>query len=353
VVTRRPIRVLVVDDSAFARLIISRLLDAEPDIEVVGFAGNGVEALPRIRELKPDVITLDVEMPLMDGVETLKRIMAECPTPTVMLSSLTAAGAAVTLECLAIGAVDFVTKTTSANPVGGEGGGDLRSKIRASAFAKVTPGSGLSDTPTRRFRPQRDIPSGRINKIVVIGSSTGGPKALTTVVPHLPVATDTAYLMVQHMPPGFTGPLAERLDRLSSVRVKEASDGDSILAGQALLAPGGWHMEVQRDGTVSLNESPPIHGVRPAIDMTMVSAVSTYAHRVHSVILTGMGSDGLEGSRQVKRAGGFVVAENELTCVVYGMPKVVIEAGLADRVALLDDVGSALSELLNGQARVA
>jgi len=353
VVERRPIRVLVVDDSAFARLIISRLLDAEPDIEVVGFAGNGVEALPRIHELKPDVITLDVEMPVMDGVETLKRIMAERPTPVVMLSSLTAAGAKVTLECLAIGAVDFVTKTTSANPVGGEGGGDLRDKIRASAFARVSAGSAVPDEPTKRYRPARSVQTGRVNKLVVIGSSTGGPKALTRVLPVLPLATDTAYLIVQHMPPGFTGPLAERLDRLSAVHVKEAADGDVIQAGQALLAPGGWHMEVQRDGKVTLNESPTIHGVRPAIDVTMVSAVSAYGHRVHGVILTGMGSDGLEGCRQIKRAGGLVVAEDERTCVVYGMPKTVVEAGLADRVALLDDVGGALGELLNGQAQVA
>jgi two-component system chemotaxis response regulator CheB len=353
VVARRPIRILVVDDSAFARLIISRLLDAEPDMEVVGFAGNGVEALPRIHELKPDVITLDVEMPVMDGVETLKRIMAERPTPVVMLSSLTEAGARVTLECLAIGAIDFVTKTTSANPVGGEGGGDLREKIRASAFARVSAGSGLSEAPVRRFTPPRKVQSGRVNKLVVIGSSTGGPKALTHVLPALPLSTDTAYLVVQHMPPGFTGPLAERLDRLSGVHVKEAEDGDVIQAGVALLAPGGWHMEVKRDGTVSLNESPTIHGVRPAVDVTMVSAVSVYGHRVHGVILTGMGSDGLEGCRQIKRSGGHVVAEDERTCVVYGMPKVVVEAGLADRVAQLDDVGGALGEVLDGQARVA
>lgn len=352
-VIRRPIRVLVVDDSAFARLIISRLIDAEPDMEVVGFAGNGAEALPRVHELKPDVITLDVEMPVMDGVEALKRIMAERPTPVVMLSSLTGAGAKITLECLAIGAIDFVTKTTSANPVGGEGGGDLREKIRASAYAKVAAGSTLREAPPRRFRPPANATPGRVNKLVVIGSSTGGPKALTYVLPTLPLATDTAYLIVQHMPPGFTGPLAERLDRISAVRVKEAEEGDRIQAGLALLAPGGLHMEVQRDGTVSLNDSPTIHGVRPAIDVTMVSAVGAFAHRAHAVILTGMGRDGLEGCRQVKLAGGVIVAEDEASCVVYGMPKVVIDAGLADRVALVDDVGSALGDVLSQHARVA
>jgi two-component system, chemotaxis family, protein-glutamate methylesterase/glutaminase len=329
------------------------MLDAEPDIEVVGFAGNGAEAVPLVKELKPDVVTLDVEMPVMDGVEALKRIMAECPTPVVMLSSLTEAGAAVTLECLAIGAVDFVTKTTSANPVGGEGGGDLRQKIRASAFARVSAGAGLLETAVRRFRPARSVPTGKLSKLVIIGCSTGGPKALTQVLPDLMLATDTAYLVVQHMPPGFTGPLAERLDKLSAVKVKEAADGDTIKAGQALLAPGGWHMEVERGGTVSLNESPPIHGVRPAIDITMVSAVGASSQAVHGVILTGMGSDGLEGCRQIKRAGGLVVAEDERSCVVYGMPKVVIEAGLADRVAMLGDIGGALDEIFHENKRVA
>ncbi len=338
------IRVLVVDDSAFMRLSISRGLNALPGIEVIGTARDGEEALEQILRLAPDVVTLDVEMPRLDGLGALRRIMAEHPRPVIMLSSLTAEGSFETVQALVIGAVDFVQKPANranVNAVMDE----LVQKIRWAVHARVP----APCPPNLSLTPNRAVPSGKPthsllknNRVVLIGSSTGGPRALNTVIPELPAGLPAAVLVVQHMPAGFTRSLAERLDSQSSLKVKEAEPGDRPEVGQVLVAPGGYHMTVDETGTIGLNKNPPVHGVRPAIDVTLASLVKKYGPSVISVILTGMGNDGTNGCALVHNAGGRVIAEDASTCVVYGMPRSVAEAGIVDEVTPLTDIARAI-----------
>jgi len=336
----KKIRVLIVDDSAFARLMISKHLALDSNIEVIGTARDGIDALEKIRVLKPDVITLDIEMPKMDGVTALERIMVDYPTPVVMLSALTAEGADVTIKSLEIGAVDFFLKQSIINPTGDdETNNELINKVKQAAKVDVTGVTtrlrNIMATLQRSSQKKisvRDAKMSKINKVVIIGSSTGGPRALYELVPNLPADLPAAILMVQHMPPKFTKSIAERLDELSQIRVKEAEPGDLVSLGQALIAPGGYHMCVRMNGQIVLNQDKPRCGLRPAVDVTMESAVKVYGSRCIGVILTGMGNDGTQGCAMLKAGGGKVLAEHESTCVVYGMPRSVVEAGLADRV---------------------
>jgi two-component system chemotaxis response regulator CheB len=324
--SREKIRVLVVDDSAFVRQALSRMIGSAPDMEVVGTAADGVEGLEKARALSPDVVTLDVKMPKMDGLVALQRIMAECPVPVLLLSSLTSEGADVTLRGLELGAVDFVDKSTVQGPMNLLALADeLQAKVRALAWARERPTPAVAPTQAREAPA---VVPGRV-EVVVIGASTGGPPALQQIIPALPADLDMAILVVQHMPVGFTRSLAERLDSLAAVRVKEAEPGDIPEVGQVLLAPGGFHMVLDSSGQVSLNQNQPVHGVRPSVDVTLASVVKQYGPASVSVILTGMGSDGTNGSALVHGAGGLVVAEDESTCVVYGMPRSVVEAGIA------------------------
>ncbi len=336
-------RVLIVDDSAFARVSISRQLGADPEIEIIGVARNGIEALEQLRALKPDVVTLDVEMPRMGGLQTLAHIMAEQPTPVVMLSSLTGAGTATTIRALELGAIDYFLKSSPAAPVGANGqGNDLVTKVKVASRVRgdrlrsvprrPTTQRGAKKPAYRRFSSQ--------DKMVVIGSSTGGPGALYDLVPRLPVSIPASVLLVQHMPAGFTKSLAERLNELSPMEVKEAENGDKVQTGQVLLAPGNYHMTVTPDGVVRLNQESPVLGLRPAVDVTMQSVASVYGASSIGVVLTGMGTDGTKGAAVIRGAGGRVAAQDEASSIVYGMPRSVAESGNVDRVVSLRRMAS-------------
>lgn len=341
------VKVLIVDDSSFARLSITRQLASDPGIEVVGSASNGIEALEKIRSLRPDVVTLDVEMPRMDGLQTLSHIMAEHPTPVVMLSSLTGEGTATTIHALELGAVDYYLKSTPASPVQSFGPGDsLGTKVKVAATVTgvrlrslvrtVEPYQATRTIPQEKRRFTRSATPPK--KTIVIGSSTGGPSALYEVLPNLPADIPASVLVVQHMPPSFTKSLADRLDQLSAVRVREAVTGDSLVAGQVLVAPGGYHMVVSADGKILLNQEEPVLGLRPAVDITMESTARVCGAATVGVILTGMGSDGTKGAAAIRSAGGKVTTQDEASCVVYGMPRSVVESGNSDSVVALSRI---------------
>jgi two-component system chemotaxis response regulator CheB len=348
------IKVLVVDDSAFARLAIARELRSASAISVIDSARDGLEAIEKIKALKPDVVTLDVEMPKMDGLATLGRIMAECPTPVVMISSLTGSGTEATIRALELGAVDFFLKNTLANPIGSEGGAsDLINKIILASRVKSARQQTFSSlSPVTEKTKAKAVSTVPADYVVVIGSSTGGPKALYQVVPRIPADIEAAVLLVQHMPPGFTNSLANRLNQLSNISVKEACAGDILYQGSAYMARGGYHMVVETGGVISLNQNPPVCNVRPSVDVAMESVARVYGKKVVGVILTGMGSDGTNGSRRIKARGGYVIAEDESTCVVWGMPKSVLESGSTDLVLTLpriaDGIADAVKRLSQG-----
>jgi two-component system chemotaxis response regulator CheB len=351
---RKKTRVLIVDDSAFARLTIARFLESDPELEVAGIARDGVDALEKITEVKPDVITLDVEMPRMDGLTALERIMAECPTPVVMLSALTAEGADVTIRALEIGAVDFFLKPSLINPVGdGDGSSELNNKIKSAVKIDVSRltykiKSILASSRTSpAARASQAIRNVKTNRLVIIGSSTGGPRALFEILPSIPGDLPAPVLIVQHMPPKFTRSMAERLNDISQLSVKEAEAGDRAVPGQALLAPGGFHMVVKKNGEIGLTQDKPRNGVRPAVDVTMESAVKVYGSRCVGVVLTGMGSDGTQGAAMIKAGGGSIIAEHESTAVIYGMPRSVVEAGLADKILPLNQVAGGIESYCN------
>jgi len=348
----KPIRVLVVDDSAFMRYLISKQLSADEAVEVVATARDGVDALEKVSKLGPDVVTMDLEMPRMDGLTALERLMAETPVPVILLSSLTREGAAVTIRGLELGAVDFVTKPSPVEAaVSDSTWQQLLAKVRTAAGLKARK-LRLGAAVPRRPKPLGTLPlpgkrPGGLRKVVIVGTSTGGPRALFEVVPRLPPDLPAAVLIVQHMPPGFTHSLANRLNDVSSIEVREASDGDIVRVGTALVAPGDFHMVVRRGNRVSLEKTPPLHGVRPAVDVTMESAASIYGPSTLGVVLTGMGSDGTSGAIAIRRSGGYVISEDETTCVVYGMPRSVREANATDRVVRLETVADAIVQAVS------
>jgi len=328
---RKRIRVLVIDDSAFVRRAVERMLIAAEDIEVVGTAADGEEGLRKARELRPDVVTLDIKMPRLGGLETLERLMQEQPLPVLLMSTLTQEGAEVTLRGLELGAMDFVDKS-SVQPMSMLSLADeLVAKIRAMGGARV------------RVRPQPPRPQAEAGaeraELVVIAASTGGPTALQQVLSGLPAGFPAAVFVVQHIPRGFTKSLAERLDARSAIPVREAHDGDTVVPGGVLIAPAGIHSRLVRRGAdvaVALDEEPRDALHRPSADVLMVSAAEVYGARVIGVVLTGMGSDGTEGLRAIQASGGRTLAESEDTCVIYGMPKAALEAGVVERAAPLD-----------------
>ena len=351
------IRTLIVDDSAFARSIIVKRLGVDSDIEIIGVAKDGIDALDKIKQLSPNVVTLDVSMPRMDGLTALARIMAECPTPVVMLSALTSKQAPATMSALEMGAVDFFLKPSALNPTGMANRSDeLIEKIKIAAqvdVAKLQRNSGRRPrAPAAKVSANGKIakeinavksstqPSMRRyqGKVLVIGSSTGGPKALTELVPDLPKGLPVPVLLVQHMPPGFTKSFAQRLNRVSAVTVREAEAGDMLEAGTVFLAPGDHHMVLTSTGRIALNQDPPVWGVRPSVDVTMNSVVDLYGGKTIGVVLTGMGSDGSKGTARIKAKGGMVAVEDESTCAIYGMPRCVVEQGNADKVVPLPEM---------------
>ena len=351
-----PLRVLVVDDSTFMRGAVARLLNADPHFEVCGQAKDGLEAVKLASELEPDVITMDFNMPGLNGAEATRRILARRPVPIVMLSAHTKAGAAETVDALAAGAVDFVEKPdgeVSANLT--DVRDDLVRKLLTAAGAKVlgtapaATGTAADEEPPVSRRPlrsaARNMPPGL--RVVVIASSTGGPAALVRVLPTLRLADNAALLVVQHMPAGFTAALADQLSERAGYRVREAEEGDALEPGLALVAPGGKHLVVERSGRVSLSNEPAVHGVKPAADVTLKSAAQAYGARTVGVVLTGMGRDGALGLAAVKAAGGRTLAQDRGSSTVYGMPRAAVEMGVVDEVVTLDHVGSVVSKLVS------
>ena len=337
-----PVRVLIVDDSAVMRKLLSTLLSDDPEIEVVGTAPDPHVARERIKELNPDVVTLDVEMPRMDGVTFLRKIMTLRPTPVVMISTLTQAGAEITLEALEIGAVDFVSKPTSdlANAMAGLAT-ELQTKVKGAARARV----GIRRAPPPAPRPQpRERGNRAPGKIVVIGASTGGVEALKVVLMGLPPDCPPT-LITQHMPPRFTSAFAERLNRECPMTVSQAVHDEVIEAGHVYIAPGSHHLELHRSGgrnICRLSDGPPVSGHRPSVDVLFRSAVRAVGKSAVGVILTGMGKDGAEGLYELRQTGASTIGQNEETSLIYGMPRVAFERGGVMRQYPLGHVADAI-----------
>jgi len=331
------IRVLVVDDSAFFRKRLTELLSLDPQIEVIGSASDGQQAIEQTLALKPDVITLDYEMPVLDGISALRRIMQKRPTPVLMFSSLTHEGARVTLDALAAGAVDFLPKNFAELASRPEQVQQLLcSRIYAIAASKLPllPASA----PLVRAAPSAKAPSPRDYKLVIIGSSTGGPVALQRILRELPADFPAPLLLIQHMPASFTRAFAERLNAACKMAVKEAEDGDFLRPGRALLAPGGKQLLLTAQQRVRLVPGDERQSYRPSVDISFAAAANCYGNKVLALVLTGMGSDGCEGARLLKSAGSQVWAQDEASCVINGMPQAVVKARLADAVYNLADI---------------
>ena len=344
-------RVLVVDDSALMRKFITEILQSAPDLEVVGIARDGVEALAKARSLRPDVITLDVEMPNMNGIAFLDALMPALPIPVLMLSSLTTAGAEVTLECLQRGAVDFAAKPSGAISLDlADIGAEIVAKTRSAASAKTWAPHPASQVKTVSLPTPRTVPPAAADtdfgSLVVIASSTGGPAALQEILPRLPAAADAAWLVIQHLPPNFTSAFAKRLNHSCQIHVREAEAGDRLERGALLIAPGGFHLELDAAGRVQLNQEPTLWGVRPAADVTMRAAAGYFGAKTIGLVLTGMGRDGASGVRAIAAAGGVCFAQDEATSVIYGMPRVAIATGAVTKILPLPQIADALNECI-------
>ncbi|KPU44651.1 chemotaxis response regulator protein-glutamate methylesterase [Oxobacter pfennigii] len=330
------IRVLVVDDSAFMRKIISDMLSSDKDIEVVDTARDGVWALEKLKTTKVDVVTMDVEMPRMNGLEALKEITGLYKIPVIMLSSLTSNGADTTFKALEFGAMDFVLKPSFSIGMNlDELKIELISKIKM--CCKTTKKTAPEKIEAVSQNSQTSMKGNEI-KGVCIAASTGGPKALSTVMKMFPQNFKLPILIVQHMPAGFTKAFAKRLDDNCPVSIKEAQAGERIEKGKAYIAPGGYHMVVEKDMTISLNEEPAMHGVRPCADKLFISAAENIGGKLIGIVLTGMGKDGTLGLKAIKDKGGICIAEHQSTCTIYGMPKNAIEKGVVHIIAPVHDV---------------
>lgn len=355
----RRIRVLVVDDSVVVRRLVTTALQADPALEVVGSAADGRIALAKIEQLEPDVVTLDIEMPVMDGLTALREIRARWSTlPVIMFSTLTQRGAAATLDALALGASDYVTKPSgSGDPARALEAvrAELIPKIKALCARNGVGEGGRTVAPIVRPGARR-APQTRVD-VVAIGVSTGGPNALARLLPALPATLPVPVLIVQHMPPMFTRILAERLDATSALRVVEAADGDVLEPGGVWIAPGGRHMIVERVNgrcEIRTNLDPPEHSCRPAVDPLFRSVVRCYGPHVLAVVLTGMGNDGGDGAEAVHEAGGQVVVQDEGSSVVWGMPGYVARAGHADAIVPIEEMhGEILTRLAVGRGALA
>ena len=361
------VRVLVVDDSRFFRRRVTEMLESDPQIKVIDTAENGLEAVSKASRLKPDVITMDVEMPVMDGITATRKIMVTHPTAILMFSSLTTDGAKSTLDALDAGAVDFLPKRfEDISNDRDEARRVLCERVRA-VGAKRVPASRVS-TPRPTPAPTRDalaavavkgipvassaprekvisLPKGKI-QLVAIGTSTGGPVALQNVLKQLPASFPVPIVLIQHMPGSFTKAFADRLNSSCAINVREAIDGDELMPGLALLAPGGQQMIIEKRGgrgVVKITDSDIGQNYKPCVDITFTSVAKHFPGSSLAVVLTGMGADGREGAKLIKQSGSQVWAQDEASCVVYGMPAAIVDAGLADHILPLDDVGKILA----------
>lgn len=348
--TEPKIKVLIVDDSAYSRQTIRKMLETDQNIEVIGIASDGIEAMAKTLRLKPDLITLDFEMPAMDGFSFLRWLMKEKPIPVIMVSSYS--DTKTVFKALELGAVDFIAKPTKKASVELQGiEKDLLAKVKGIRNLRMDKLSkNLSLLGTELEAPVKAEPAAGDIKLVAIGSSTGGPAALQIILKRLPHNFSAAVVISQHMPRGFTRPLAERLDNLSKIRVKEAEDGDVIEHGRALICPGGYHMRLKKKGReyhVQLKEALQQDKYVPSVDVMMSSAAEHYGMQAMGVVLTGMGNDGKKGMLEIKSKGGYTIAESEETAVVFGMPAEVISAGAADSVLPLSEIPIELINIVN------
>jgi two-component system chemotaxis response regulator CheB len=342
----QPVRVLVVDDSALMRKLIPQILETDNSIQVVGTAMDGNFGLKKIDELKPQVITLDLEMPSMGGLDMLKEIMRRHRIPVIVVSSHTTEGASVTLKALSLGAFDFVSKPNDVSSRMQEVAQELISKIKAAAQSRGIPIHAATDFPVPVPRPKGKPGEKRApTKIVAIGISTGGPQSLQYLLAQLPADFPGSIVVVQHMPEGFTEMFARRLDECCSLNVKEAQSGDLLLAGRVLICPGSRHLKLKRlplGDVAILSDDPRVNGHRPSADVMFKSVAEEFGQRVVGVLMTGMGEDGAHGLGLIKAAGGMTIAQGEQSCVVFGMPKAAIERGHAMRVVELEALASTL-----------
>jgi two-component system, chemotaxis family, protein-glutamate methylesterase/glutaminase len=339
------IKVLIVDDSAVVRKIFSEELSKYPDIQVIGVAPDPYIAREKIVNLKPDVLTLDIEMPRMDGLTFLRKLMKYYPLPTIIVSSLTPQGGKLTLEAMDIGAVDVIAKPGSAYSVS-DMSAQLAEKIRAASRARIIKrditAQGAADKEPIRALAQTS------NKVIAIGASTGGTEALKNVLTRMP-PNSPGIVIVQHMPANFTAAFAARLNDLSQISVKEAEDNDSVTPGSALLAPGNYHMILRRSGAryyVEIKTGPMVHHQRPAVDVLFKSTATYAGANAIGVLLTGMGSDGAEGLLEMKKAGASTIAQDEKSCVVFGMPKEAIKLGAVDKVVSIEQIASEIVKMV-------
>jgi len=344
------IKVLIIDDSSFMRQELSRLISDDPEIEVIGTAFDGVNALKKLETLKPDVITLDIEMPQMDGLTFLKHIMISNPIPVVVISSLTQKGADVTLEAMRLGAVDIIAKPSGTISL------DIK-KQQLEIIQKIKAASKVDCSKIKRIHQQvpvnkqdkleSQMPGLSCKHVVAIGVSTGGPQTLLHIIPKLPADLPAAVFVVQHMPPVFTKSFADRLNILSNLNVKEAESKDKVLQGNVYIAPGDFHMTVNKAGNIiEIGKEPSDTLHRPAVDVMMHSLVTSYGKNITGVILTGMGKDGAEGLKRIHDNGGKTIAESENTSVVYGMPREAVRLGAADYILDNDKIAQKIVELV-------
>jgi len=342
-----PIKVLLADDSITVQKLLTATLSIQTDLQIVGAAKNGREVLDLIPTTRPDLILLDIKMPVMDGIDALRHIrQSGLKTPIIMFSSLTVCGAEATLDALALGANDYIAKPTAAGHVQQAIDYITDQVVPRVKYWGRSREAARPDAVTNSVAPPNaSPPAGSKNPgavdVVAIGSSTGGPNALAEIIPKLPASLSVPILISQHMPAVFTRLLAERLQRKSALRVREAEDGAVLRAGDVWIAPGDFHMTIQRKGTdrvISLNQQPPENSCRPSVDVMMRSVADVFGHRALALILTGMGKDGASGCTAVKKRGGFVIAQDRTSCVVWGMPRAVEEAGMADRIVSLSNI---------------
>ncbi|GAE88993.1 protein-glutamate methylesterase/protein-glutamine glutaminase [Acetivibrio straminisolvens] len=345
---KQKITVLVVDDSAFMRKVISDILNSDEEIKVIDTAKNGLEAIEKAQKLKPDVITLDLKMPIMDGLECLRKLNETMRIPVIMLSSITKEGAEATIQALAEGAMDFVAKPENIFDMKEE-------RIKNEIIEKVKIAKNYKCLQCDKKKTGNvikvDTTKSKIQNLVVIGTSTGGPRALQDVLPLFPANVDAAFLIVQHMPGGFTKSLAERLDSISNVKVKEAEDNEILENSHVYIAPGDFHMLLEKKGNdlfkIKLSKDPPLGGHRPSVDVMMESVSDTGFKNIVAVIMTGMGRDGSEGIRKLKSVNkAHIIAQDESSCVVFGMPRVAISTGAVDVVVPLKEIANEIMKIV-------